>query len=434
MPEQRLFPPRRPAFAWAHLPARHLARAFCLALCLCLLCCPGALAAKAGHTLVFGMSAAFSGPARGLGVEYQRGILAAFSHINSQGGAGGWRLVLSMRDDGYGPAAALSNTIAFVEQDRVFALLGYVGTPTTARVLPLIKHYEGMDMALLFPLTGADMLRERANDDCVFNLRGSYIDETKTLVEALLASGRKRIAVFHQADVYGRNGWDGVRRALAAHGLTIVSEATYMRGARFAQDFQREAGLVLAGGPDAIITVGTAPACSAFVRDLRATGCAKLVAALSFADADNIAKYLQAQERVTGRDYLGGMVFSQVVPSYEDERLPAARLYRQAMAHARSPMPPQLSPEEYTPKRLSFVGFEGFLAGMALGEVVRHMADAPSRSRLRSVFESLKSVDLGLGIKIDLRPGQHQGLRRTYLTVYRNGHFRGVESLKAVGP
>ena len=92
------------------------------------------------------MSAAFSGPARGLGVEYQRGILAAFSHINDHGGAGGWRLALSMRDDGYGPATALSNTIAFVEQEHVFALLGYVGTPTTVRVLPLLRHYDTSDM------------------------------------------------------------------------------------------------------------------------------------------------------------------------------------------------------------------------------------------------------------------------------------------------
>jgi len=428
MPEQRFLFFRRPARVWPAPPAKRLGLALCLALCLCF----ATQEAKAAHTLVFGMSAAFSGPARGLGFEYQRGILAAFSHINAQGGAGGWRLVLSMRDDGYGPAAALSNTIAFVEQEHVFALLGYVGTPTTARVLPLLKHYEPEDMTLLFPLTGADMLRERSNDDSVFNLRGSYMDETKTLVEALLASGRKRIAVFHQADVYGRNGWDGVRRALATHGLCIVSEATYRRGARFAQDFQREAGIILAGGPDAIVAVGTAPVCAAFVRDLRATGYADLVGTLSFADADNIARYLQAQSRVTGRDYLNGIVFSQVVPSYEDESLPAVRLYRQAMAHSRGSMPPQLSPEEYTPQPLGFVSFEGFLAGLALGEAVKRMANAPSRARLRTVFEGLKAVDLGLGEKVDLRPGQHQGLRHTYLTVYQNGHFRGAGSLKAV--
>ncbi|OIO00669.1 MAG: hypothetical protein AUJ49_09445 [Desulfovibrionaceae bacterium CG1_02_65_16] len=409
-----------------------MCQALCLALCLLL---PAlALAAPARRTLVFGMSAAFSGPARGLGVEYQRGILAAFTHINAHGGAGGCRLALSMRDDGYGPATALSNTIAFVEQERVFALLGYVGTPTTVRVLPLLKHYDAEDMTLLFPLTGAEMLRERAYDDRVFNLRGSYLDETRTLVRALLESGRKRVAVFYQADVYGRDGWDGVRRALAVRGLSIAAEATYRRGARFAQNFEREAGIILVGAPDAVVTVGTAPASAAFVRDLRATGYAGIIAALSFADADNMARYLRAQTRATGRDYLSGLVFSQVVPSYEDAHLPAARLYRQAMAHARGSLPPQISPEEYTPQRLSFVGFEGFLAGMALGEAIKRMHGAPTRGRLRTVFETMGSVDIGLGERVDLRPGDEQGMRRTYLTIYKDGHFVGVNHLQAVRP
>jgi ABC-type branched-subunit amino acid transport system substrate-binding protein len=407
--------------------------ALVFALCLALWPHPGLHAAPA-NTLVFGMSAAFSGPARGLGMEYERGILAAFAHINAQGGAGGWRLALSLRDDGYGPSATLSNTIAFVEQERVFALLGYVGTPTTARVLPLIRHYEEQGVSLLFPLTGAEILRERPYGDCVFNLRGSYMDETRTLVEAIVASGRKRVAVFHQADVYGRNGWDGVRRALAAHGLGIVSEATYSRGARFSQNFERETGIILAGAPEAVIIVGTAPASAAFVRDLRTAGYANLAAVLSFADADNLAKYLRAQFRVTGRDYLSALIFSQVVPSYEDERLPAARLYRQAMARLQAPMPPQLQPDDYTPQRLSFVGFEGFLAGMALGEAVKHMAGPATRAGLRAAFEGLKAVDLGLGEKVDLRPGAHQGMRRTYLTVFRNGRFMGVNGVEAVLP
>ena len=418
--------------------AKRLTRALYLASCLalCLLCATAgaAWAAQAPRTLVFGMSAAFSGPARGLGVEYQRGILAAFSHINDHGGAGGWRLALSMRDDGYGPATALSNTIAFVEQEHVFALLGYVGTPTTVRVLPLLRHYDTSDMTLLFPLTGAEMLRERAYDDRVFNLRGSYLDETRTLVNAILGSGRKRVAVFYQSDVYGRAGWGGVRRALATRGLSIVAEATYGRGARFAQKFEREAGIILAGAPDAVVAVGTAPASAAFVRDLRATGYSGVVAVLSFADADSVARYLRAQTRVTGRDYLSGLVFSQVVPSYDDERLPAARLYRQAMARSRAGLPPQLSPEEYTPQRLSFVGFEGFLAGMALGEAVKRMHGEPTRGQLRTVFDSMKNVDLGLAERVDLRPGDRQGLRRTYLTVYKSGRFVGVTCLPAVRP
>lgn len=408
---------------------RALWAVFCLLACLCL----PARAALAQGELVFGMSAAFSGPACGLGMEYHRGIMAAFEHVNAQGGAGGWRLALTLRDDGYGPAAAMQNTIAFVEQERVFALLGYVGTPTAARVLPLLRRYDASALSLLFPLTGADMLRERPHDARVFNLRASYLDETNNLVEALLAIGRKRIAVFHQADVYGRNGWDGVRRTLRGHGLSIVAEATYRRGAAYTQDFRREVGIILEGEPDAIVTVGTAPACAAFVRDLRAAGYANLVAALSFADADNLAKFLLAQARLTGRDYLGGLVFSQVVPCYEDQSVRAVRLYRQAMSQVRVSPPPQLAPGEYLPHRLSFVSFEGFLAGMALAEAVTRMADGPSRERLRIVFAGLKDVDLGLDQKVDLRPGPNQGLRRTYLTVYRDGRFQGVDDLRAVG-
>ncbi len=382
------------------------------------------------------MSAAFSGPARGLGMEYHRGLMAAFEHVNAQGGAGGWRLSLALRDDAYDPAAAMRNTIAFVEQDRVFALLGYVGTPTTARVLPLVKHYDHSSVSLLFPLTGADMLRATTNEGCVCNLRASYLAETRNLVQALVAAGRKRIAVFHQADVYGRNGWDGVRRALAEHGLSMVCEATYRRGAVFGQDFRREVEIILAGKPDAVITVGTAPACAAFVRDLRGAGYAELAAALSFADADNLIAFLLAQGRVAGRNYLGGLVFSQVVPCYEDETLPAVRAYRQAMSRVKVTRPPQMSPDEYTPHRLSFVGFEGFLAGLALAEAVSRLGPQPSRERLRMIFETLGAVDLGLAEKADLRPGPDQGLKRTYLTIYdsRRGRFQGVADLRGVLP
>jgi len=413
-------------------PARRPLRAFSSVMCLVL--CLWAQAALAGGELVFGMSAAFSGPARGLGMEYHRGLMAAFQHVNAKGGAGGWRLSLALRDDAYDPATAMRNTIAFVERDHVFALLGYVGTPTTARVLPLLKLYEASSVSLLFPLTGADMLRAPANESCVVNLRASYLAETKNLVDALVAAGRRRIAVFHQADVYGRNGWDGVRRALNPYGLSPISEVTYRRGASFRQDFRCEVAIILAGKPDAVITVGTAPACAAFVRDLRGAGYANLAATLSFADADNLATLLLAQARATGRDYLDGLVFSQVVPCYEDVSLPAVCAYRKAMSQARVQRPPQLNPGEYVPHRLSFVSFEGFLAGLVLAEAVSRMGDVPSRQGLRHAFLRLGKVDLGLGEKTDLRPGPGQGLKKTYLTIYKQGGFKGVASLGQVAP
>lgn len=384
--------------------------------------------------LTFGMSAAFTGSARGLGVEYFRGIMAGFEQVNAQGGAGGWLLRLAVLDDGYDPAPAVTNTIRFVEEQRVFGLLGYVGTPTTARVLPLVKRYDASGTALYFPLTGADILRSPGAAGHVINLRASYIEETRHLVEALLAAGKRRIAVFHQADIYGRDGWDGVRRALRARNMVMAGEAAYRRGAAFTQDFRQEVALIAQARPDAVVTVGTAPACAAFIRDARNAGMDAVIATLSFADADNVVKYLHAQSRVSGRDYTPGLVFSQVVPSYEDTSLAAVRQYRLAMERAPHTLPPGLRAEEYQPHQYSFVSFEGYLASQVLAEAVRRMADAPTRQRLRETLASMRDFEVGISEKVGFDPVRSQGLRHTYLAVFRGGRFQGVTGLEGERP
>jgi len=409
----------------AVLLERFLALLFVLAVC-----CAPARPALAQGDLLFGMSAAFSGPARGLGAEYCRGLLAGLQYVNDTGGVGHSTFRLSLADDGYDPVPAMGNTIRFVEDEHVFGLLGYVGTPTTARVLPLLKRYQRTGMVLLFPLTGADMLREAPYESFVYNLRPSYREETHALVEALLKSGRSRIAVFYQADIYGRDGWAGVRATLREHGMNMVGEASYRRGAAFSRDFRREVAIIAQGKPDAIITVGTAPACAAFVRDARTAGLSAVIAALSFADSDNLVKFLQVQARITGFDYTKSLYFSQVVPSYEDTSLPAVRLYRSVMDHARLKVVDSMLREQYLPQRYSFVSFEGFLASRVLSHAVSHIRGPVTPQALRRELDSTNGLDIGIGELVHFAPGKNQGLQRTYLTVHRDGRFQGVQKIE----
>ena len=79
--------------------------------------------------ILFGQSAAFSGPAWELGTNMQRGILSAFQEVNEAGGVNGRMLELAALDDGYEPEAAISNTFELIEKNQVFALIGAVGTP-----------------------------------------------------------------------------------------------------------------------------------------------------------------------------------------------------------------------------------------------------------------------------------------------------------------
>ena len=109
--------------------------------------------------IILGMSAAFSGPSRGLGVELHRGASAYFAHVNEQGGIAGRNVILKTYDDGYQPDPSIKNTLKLIRQDRVFLLFGYVGTPTVTRVLPMLKKFQDRNIFLFFPFTGAQPQR-----------------------------------------------------------------------------------------------------------------------------------------------------------------------------------------------------------------------------------------------------------------------------------
>ena len=101
----------------------------------------------------------------------------------------------------------------------MFALFGYVGTPTSLAALPLVNAAK---LPFFGPFTGAEALREPFNR-WVFHVRASYFDETALIVRQLVSLGLRRIAVFRQNDSYGQAGLDGVVRALAAHKLAPVA-------------------------------------------------------------------------------------------------------------------------------------------------------------------------------------------------------------------
>ena len=86
--------------------------------------------------ILFGQSAALSGPAAALGQGMRLGIQAAFAEINRRGGVHGRTLELVSLDDGYEPEAALANTRRLLQEENVFALLGPVGTPTSRAAEP----------------------------------------------------------------------------------------------------------------------------------------------------------------------------------------------------------------------------------------------------------------------------------------------------------
>ena len=372
--------------------------------------------------IVLGVSAAFSGPSRGLGIELYRGANAYFEHINRAGGIRDRKIVLKTYDDGYQPNPAVRNTMTLVLQDQVFALFGYVGTPTVTRVLPMLKKFQERNAYLFFPFTGAQPQREPPYGNFAFNLRASYRQETAGLVDNFVSIGNKRIGVFYQADAYGRSGWAGVRRAMSRHGLQMVGEATYRRGAKFSGSMRRQVEILKQSNPSAVICIGSYAACAAFLRDAVDLGLEVPIANLSFVGSENLLKLI-TEGRQDSQRYTNLLVNSQVVPSYEDASIPAVKQYRELMDRYDPQPPPHLLKEDYTSFSRSFVSLEGFLNAKLMVEILQRLGDQPDRDKLEDAVLTIRNFDIGIAERVSFGPDQRQGLQQVYYTVVESGRF-----------
>src|SRR5258706_2867326 len=161
-------------------------------------------------TILLGQSVALTGPAQQLGLDMQLGASLYFNQVNAHGGVNGRKIVLKTLDDGYEATRAAENTRKLINEERVFALFGYVGTPTSQASLPIFTEAR---VPFVGPFTGAELLRNPVNP-YVFNVRASYYDETEAIVQHLTAMSVNKIAVFYQNDAYGQAGLAGVGRGL----------------------------------------------------------------------------------------------------------------------------------------------------------------------------------------------------------------------------
>jgi branched-chain amino acid transport system substrate-binding protein len=357
--------------------------------------------------IVLGVSNVQSGPSQSLGQNLLRGSVAYFDLINQAGGIHNQRISIVLKDDRYEPDPAVQNTNELIKNDKVFFLFDYVGTPTLTRVLPLLKYYEKEKIVNVAQFTGADPQRKPPYDKFVFNIRASYREETRALVQYLYYKGHRRIGFLGQADAYGKSGELGVTDALAELSLTPVGIASYRRNQPFEASMTAQVSILRQAGADAVIAVGVYGPCAAFIRDARMAGWDIPIANVSFVGAEVLLQKLQLVSKATGKDLSANLINSQVVPSPQDTRYSLVSDYR---AH--------LSPETR-----GFVTLEGWLNAVVVSEALRRAGPAPSREDFIRAMESLHGWDPGLGVNLEFSSTSHQGLHRVWLTRTENGHW-----------
>ncbi len=342
--------------------------------------------------VVLGMANALSGPAMGLGTGMRDGSQAYFNKINAAGGIHGRKIKLISTDDGYEPAKTAAATTKMIEQDKVFALFGYVGTPTSAAAVPIASK---AGVPYVAPFTGAEALRNPVNK-VVFNVRASYFDETEAQVEHLTKDlGIKKIGVFIQDDAYGAAGKGGVLKALSKRSLTLAGEGKYKRNTVEVDD---GVATLKAAQPEAIVMVGAYKACAAFVKKAKAQGIQAKFLNVSFVGTMDFIKE-------AGPDG-DGVYITQVVPAPDDDSVPIVKKYQGDMKAAGK-------------NEFDYTSLEGYIGAAVISEGLKSAGSNLTRESFIGAMNTL-TTDIG-GLKITFSPSSHQAMKTVYLTQVKGG-------------
>lgn len=369
--------------------------------------------------LVLGQSAPFEGSSSALGTELWKGSNAYFSYINDLGGVQGKKIKVIALNDGYEGKKTLQNTIDLVLKNKVFALYGYVGTPTIVEALPAIQKFSKDGMFLFSNFTGARPQREKPHSDYVFNVRASYRQETAGLVENLYKLKKRRFGLFLQFDAYGRAGAAGVRRALSEKKISVVAETTYQRGAKFEDSMYEQVKEILKTNADVVISVGSYEASAAFIRDARNAGFKGIIANLSFVGPEELLKLLIQEEVKTKFNYTKNLVNSQVVPSPNDTTYELVKEYINIMNKYSVSFSGVKEDKSFQP---SFTSLEGFLNAKVFVKILKQIPGKITRESFVESIKKSKKLNIGLGKTIvDFNNLSSQGLNSIFYTTIKNG-------------
>ncbi len=358
--------------------------------------------------VLFGQSAAFSGPAQALGTNMRLGIEAAFHEANNAGGVYGRRLELVSFDDAYEPEAAIANTTRLIEEEQVFALIGAVGTPTSRSATPVAAE---AGIPYLTPFTGAAFLRDPEWDN-IINLRSSYNQETEEMVARLTEDlGINRIAVMYQDDSYGQAGYRGASAALDRRGMKPIAVGRYPRNTTAVKT-----GLLdlMDGSPEAVIIIGAYKPVAALISWARQLEFAPVFVNISFVGSNALAQELGT----TGT----GVYVTQVVPFPQDDSTPIVASYHQAL-------------RSYDPTaEPGFVSLEGYMAGRLAVAGVESCGQEVDRKCFMDNIRGSGPIDLD-GFILEYGETDNQGSDKVFLTVIgSDGEYHPIDRLEKAAP
>ena len=199
------------------------------------------------NEIVLGSIQDLSGPIAGFGKQVRLGMLLRVDEINEQGGINGRKIKLVVEDSAYDPKKAVLAAQKLVNQDKIFAMIGHIGTAQNMAAMPV--QFE-KNVINFFPVTAAREMYEPYHR-LKYSFAATYYDQMRTVVPKLAKDkGARKVCTMYQDDEFGLEVMRGAEAGLKAGGMELAEKTTYKRGAT---DFSSQIAKLKSSGCDMVV-------------------------------------------------------------------------------------------------------------------------------------------------------------------------------------
>lgn len=222
-------------------------------------------------TIYIANSAATSGNYAGVGLPFLAGINGYLDMVNEAGGIGGRKIEFKHVDDEFDPVKGQSALEGFVEDDKVFAIVGHFGTPVVGATLESLKEY---GIPSVYFATGIGQLfsaKATTNEEGynIFPVQPLYITEGQLMVARGVGTfDATKIGIIYTNDDAGKNMLDGAQTKADELGIELVSAQVTAGSA----DVSAAVTTIMSAGVDFVIVGAIQATMPTIVKELASQG------------------------------------------------------------------------------------------------------------------------------------------------------------------
>ena len=359
--------------------------------------------------IVVGTFQALSGPYAIIGQEMSKGMKAYFNWINSRGGVYGRKIELIIADDQLNPSKTVIEVKRLVEQDKVFAIVGGLGT---YGCLAVMNYLNEKGVPFVYQGSGSSKLVDPPKK-YIFGVQPDYTLEGQIIAKYLVENrGYKKIAVIYMNNDVGLEGLNAIKKRLKKYGLQPILEIPYNP---LETDYSAQVVNILNKNPQSIVIYGFITDTIRWIKTIKDYGIDSQIVTI-YPNADpNFIKM--------GGKYVEGVIITGWVPLPTPDKPEYVKDFETYVNIFQKTYPNQI-PSSYA--AAGFIAAEVFVEGLA-----RAGADL-TREKLVKALESFNHWNGILAKDITWGPNRRRGKDSMYFILIKNGQFVPLTELISI--